>query len=539
MEGMFNCASLLLAICVLPQASIDVIPKPSHVEAMEGSWAPGEGLAIRFDQRVEAEARGLAEWLGARLQQEVSVVREEARIQLSQEIYLDVLEEKGMPESYSMEISADRVHILGVDAAGVLYGTQTLKQVVAPEGPIIFQNCKIEDEPRFRWRGMHLDVGRHLYAVDDVKKLLSWMAFHKLNTFHWHLTEDQGWRIEIKKYPKLTTVGAFRESSPPYGERLGSDETRYGGFYTQDEIRSIVEFAGDLHITVVPEIDMPGHMLAAIAAYPELGNTDIKNYAPKVSSKWGVHRYTLSPKEETFQWVDDVLEEVCDLFPAEYIHIGGDEAPKHQWKESAFAQAVMQREGLKDENALQAYFLGRVSKMLEKRGRKLMGWDEIREGGLAKGATVMVWRGWHNAIEAAGEGHDVIMAPTSHTYFDYYQADPKSELARGPWYECIGGHLNLEKVYSLDPVPKELKGTPGEDHILGTQGQLWTEYGKTWDKVEYLGFPRIAALAEVAWTLPKDKDWADFQKRLKPMLKRYSLGGVRHFDPFAAKSESK
>ncbi|MDF1838613.1 MAG: beta-N-acetylhexosaminidase [Planctomycetota bacterium] len=529
---MFFCASILLAAFSVPQTSIDVIPKPSHMEVLEGSWTPDKGLGIRYDHRLEAEARGLADWLGQRLDQEVQIVREELRIKLPQEIYLDMLEEEGVPESYTMTIDANRVHILGVGAPGAFYATQTLKQVVAPDGPVVFPHCEIEDEPRFRWRGMHLDVGRHLYPVDDVKNLLTWMAFHKLNTFHWHLTEDQGWRIEIKKYPKLTSVGAFRDSTPPYGERLGSDGERYGGYYTQDEIRSIVAFAANLHITVVPEIDMPGHMLAAIAAYPELGNTDIKDYAPKVSSKWGVHRYTLSPKEETFQWVDDVLEEVCDLFPAEYIHIGGDEAPKHQWKESAFAQSVMKREGLEDENALQSYFLARVSKMLEKRGRKLTGWDEIREGGLAKGATVMVWRGWHNAVEAANQGHDVIMAPTSHTYFDYYQADGKSELAKGPWYECIGGHLILQKVYSLDPVPKELKGTPAAQHILGTQGQLWTEYAKTWEKVEYLAFPRIAALSEVAWTQPKDKDWPDFQKRLKPMLKRYTKAGIRHFDPF-------
>ncbi|MCA9000393.1 MAG: beta-N-acetylhexosaminidase [Planctomycetes bacterium] len=527
---------LLLAACFSPQDSIQVIPKPTSVSATDGSWTPEKGLAIRYDHRVEAEAKQLKDWLAGRLGFEVELLREELRKLCPQEIYLDLQEEDDTAESYSLVIEDGRVRIEGVGGAGVFYGIQTLKQLVAPEGPVAFPNCEIEDEPRFRWRGMHLDVGRHTFAAADIEKFLDWMALHKLNTFHWHLTEDQGWRIEVKKYPLLTEVGAFRDSTPPYGDRKGSDGKRYGGFYTQEEVRRIVAHAAALHITIVPEIDMPGHMSAAIAAYPELGNDDIEGYAPKVQSKWGVHRYVLAPKESTFEWVDNVLAEVCELFPGEYVHIGGDEAPKDQWKASAFAQSVMKREGLADEHELQSYFIGRVSKLLEKRGKRLMGWDEIREGGLAEGATVMVWRGWHNAIEAAQQGHDVVMAPTSHTYFDYYQADAQSELARGAWYECIGGNLPLQKVYSLDPVPSELSGKPEEAHILGTQAQLWTEYGKTWEKVEYLAFPRIAALSEVAWTQPDNKDWVDFQKRLKPMLQRYRLGGVRYFEP-AAKEE--
>ncbi len=536
---MLTCAALLLTAFSFPQAQLDVIPKPNQIELREGSWTPAGNFGVRFDGRLKGDAIQLSEWLSKRFGYPVGLVPEDSKIRLDGEVYLDVSDDGGAAESYSLDITEGQVKLIGADIAGAFYGIETLKQCVTQEGIASFPFCRIEDTPRFSWRGLHLDVGRHIYAADDVKKLLDWMAVHKLNTFHWHLTEDQGWRIEIKKYPKLTSVGAYREASPPYGERLGSDETRYGGFYTQEEVKAIVAHAAALHITVVPEIDMPGHMAAAIAAYPELGNTDIEGYAPKVYSLWGVKPYTLAPKEATFEWVDDVLEEVCALFPAEYIHIGGDEAPKTQWKNSPFAQSVMEREGLEDEEALQAYFLARVSTMLAKRGRRLTGWDEIREGGLAEGATVMVWRGWHNAVEAAEQGHDVIMAPTSHTYFDYYQADPKSELARGVWYECIGGHLPLERVYSLDPVPKELKGKPSEAHILGTQGQLWTEYAKTWEKVEYLAFPRVAAIAEVAWTQPKNKDWAGFQTRLKAMLERYEAGGVRHFNPFKAKSGAK
>ncbi|MGB0775742.1 MAG: beta-N-acetylhexosaminidase, partial [Akkermansiaceae bacterium] len=358
------------------------------------------------------------------------------------------------------------------------------------------------------------------------------LAFHKMNTFHWHLTEDQGWRIEIKKYPKLTSVGGYRASTPPYGNRGGSDGKRYGGFYTQAQIKEVVAYAKERHITIVPEIDMPGHMAAAITAYPWLGNDDIPNYKPKVYGLWGVHPYVLAPKEETFKWIDDVLTELCELFPSQYIHIGGDEAPKGQWKQSKFAQKVMKREGCKNEHDLQSYFIGRVEKMLEKKGRKLIGWDEIREGGLSPNATMMLWRGWEHAIASINEGHDVVMAPGSHTYFDHYQYNPAAILSQGPEYEAIGGHRTIQSVYSFNPIPKEFQGTPKAKHVLGCQAQLWTEYMKTWKKVEYRAFPRIAALAEVAWTPQEIRNIDDFMKRLKPTLKRYKKEGVNYFDPF-------
>jgi len=440
-------------------------------------------------------------------------------------------------EGYAVR-STQYVMIEAPTEQGLFYGAQTVRQLLpieifSPEKVSVkwtIPGVEIRDMPRFEWRGMHLDVGRHFFAKEDVKSFIDMLAAHKLNTFHWHLTEDQGWRVEIKKYPKLTEVGAFRDSTPPYGNRGGSDGKCYGGFYTQQEIREIVAYAAERHITVVPEIDMPGHMAAAVASYPEVGNTDIPNYNPKVVCRWGVHPYILAPTETSFQFVEDVLEEVCDLFPSKYIHIGGDEAPKGQWKQSKNAQEVIKREGLHNEHELQSYFIRRVEKILEKQGRRLIGWDEIREGGLSPNATVMSWRGVNGGIASAKEGHDVVMAPNSHTYFDHYQNPAGAELAKGVEFECIGGFLPINKVYSFDPVlPGTL--TPEEQkHVLGVQAQLWTEYMKTWDKVEYMAFPRMAALAEVAWTLPENKDYGAFTDRLGPMRARYKAAGLNAYD---------
>ena len=513
-------------------ARLPVIPLPNKISYQDGFFEPQAGFAIRFEQDMEPFANGLAKQLQEVLGYPIKTARKELRIIYPQELHIS--NQADTPkEGYRLQVTEKRIDLTAGDSSGFQYGGQTLLQALQAGEQARLPLCDIQDEPRFGWRGMHLDVGRHFFAVEEIKKFLVQMAAHKFNVFHWHLTEDQGWRIEIKAYPKLHEVGAFRASSPPYGERLGSDGQRYGGYYTQEEVREVVAFAADLNIVVVPEIDMPGHMSAAIAAYPALGNQDIPDYDPIVQTKWGVHLYTLSPTEETFVWVEAVLNEVCDLFPSQYIHVGGDEAPINQWQASATAQAVMQREGLKDESALQAYFLSRVNKMLLARDRKMLGWDEIRMGGLAKGATVMVWRAWHHAAEAVAEGHDVVMAPTSHTYFDYYQAEPPQELAKGVEFECIGGRLPLQKVYDFEPVPKELLGKPEAKHILGAQGQIWTEYVKTWDKAEYLTFPRAAALAEVVWTQPEHKNWKDFQVRLRPMLERYKKAGVRYFDPFA------
>ena len=439
-------------------------------------------------------------------------------------------------EGYELTVTPTSATIRATEEAGLFYGAVTLAQLLPPE---IFARSaasgvkwslpcvEIEDQPRFKWRGMMLDVGRHFFKIEDIKPLLDAMALHKLNTFHWHLTDDQGWRIEIKKYPKLTEVGAWRDSSPPYGNRNSDDGLRHGGFYTQDEIREIVAYAAVRHITVVPEIEMPGHASAAIASYPQLGNDDMPGFAPKVMTRWGVHPYIFAPKEETFRFLEDVLTEVCELFPSKFIHIGGDEAPKTQWKKSKFAQEVMQREGLKNEEELQSWFVRRIGKFLESKNRRLIGWDEIQEGGLPKTATMMVWRDSKWAEHALSLGNDVVMATTSHTYLDYSQAPATTELAKGVEFETIGGFLPLSKVYSYNPT--FVAKTPAQEkQILGTQGQLWGEYFKSIRKVEYMAFPRLTALAEVAWTPQAARNYDDFLRRLATHNQRLDQLGISH-----------
>ena len=439
-------------------------------------------------------------------------------------------------EGYELTVTPTSATIRATEEAGLFYGAVTLAQLLPPEvfarstasGVKWSLPCvQIEDQPRFKWRGMMLDVGRHFFKIEDIKPLLDAMALHKLNTFHWHLTDDQGWRIEIKKYPKLTEVGAWRDSSPPYGNRNSDDGQRHGGFYTQDEIREIVAYAAVRHITVVPEIEMPGHASAAIASYPQLGNDDMPGFAPKVMTRWGVHPYIFAPKEETFRFLEDVLTEVCELFPSKFIHIGGDEAPKTQWKKSKFAQDVMQREGLKNEEELQSWFVRRIGKFLESKNRRLIGWDEIQEGGLPKTATMMVWRDSKWAEHALSLGNDVVMATTSHTYLDYSQAPAATELAKGVEFETIGGFLPLSKVYSYNPT--FVAKTPAQEkQILGTQGQLWGEYFKSIRKVEYMAFPRLTALAEVAWTPQAARNYDDFLRRLATHNQRLDQLGISH-----------
>jgi len=516
-----------------------IIPLPKEMKANGGSFAFVGETGIRFDKDLEPVAKLFADDLKARSQHDVKLVREELRIMLPSEIRLDL--DASLPlksGGYKLEVTPKGVLVTGKDTAGAWYGTRSIIQMMPALGTGVWATTKgvpipavfITDEPRFAWRGMMLDVGRHYFPVEDIKSFLDWLAFHKLNTFHWHLTEDQGWRIEIKKYPKLTEVGGFRESTPPYDNRNSDDGRKYGGFYTQEQIKEIVAYAATRQITIVPEIDMPGHMAAAIAAYPELGNSDVPGYAPKVQTRWGVHDYTLAPTEETFRFVDDVLTELCQLFPSPYIHIGGDEAPKDQWEKSPRVRELMKKEKMKDGHDVQSYFIKRVEKILEKKGRKLIGWDEIREGGLSPNATVMSWRGEAGGIASAKEGHDVVMASNSHLYFDHYQRPEKEELAKGKQFEAIGGFRPIASVYSYDPVPKAL--TPKEaHHVLGVQAQLWTEYMKDFDKVEYMAFPRIAALAEVAWTPVERKNYDDFRTRLDGILKHYDAAKVNRADP--------
>lgn len=519
--------------------TLPLIPLPVSVKPMEGAFDFSPATVIRYDRSLKAEADLFAADLQALTGALPKTTAEEPGIQFPSEIHLDIDAVADLPAGgYKLEITPKTVVVAGKDSAGVYHGTRSLLQLLPAKGDPTWKDASpeklpalmITDYPRFAWRGMMLDVGRHFYPLEDIKQFIDWMAFHKLNVFHWHLTEDQGWRMEIKKYPKLTEIGAYRDSSPPYGNRKGSDGTRYGGYYTQAQIKDLVAYAAARHITIVPEIEMPGHAAAAIAAYPELGNSDIPGYSPKVMTHWGVHPYTFAPREETFQFLENVLTEVCEMFPSTYIHIGGDEAPKSQWKQSAFAQDLMKREGLRNEEELQSWFIRRIGRFLETKNRSLIGWDEIQEGGLPKTATMMVWRDAKWARHALAQGNDVVMATKSHMYFDYYQASADTELSKGKEYESIGGNLPIEKVYSYNPA-YVAENPAQEKQILGTQAQLWSEYFKDFGKVRYMAFPRIAALAEVAWTPLALKNYDDFLIRLDRVMKHYDGGNVRYTKP--------
>jgi hexosaminidase len=399
----------------------------------------------------------------------------------------------------------------------------------------------IKDYPRFAYRGMMLDVGRYFYPVEYVKQFIDYLALHKMNYFHWHLTEDQGWRIEIKKYPRLTTVGAYRNGTiiGRYPGK-GNDGIRHGGFYTQDQVKDIVAYAAKRYITVIPEIEMPGHASAAIASYPflscfpEESTTHPKNTAwsgdstgKQVQQVWGVQKDVFKPSEETFKFLEDVLDEVIALFPSKLIHIGGDECPKDNWKRSEFCQNLIKEKGLKDEHGLQSYFIQRIEKHLNSKGRSIIGWDEILEGGLAPNATVMSWRGEKGGIESAVQHHNVIMTPNTYVYFDYSQSKVDDSLS-------IGGFIPLKKVYGYEPHPAVLSEEE-KKYILGGQGNMWTEYISTPKKLEYMMFPRASALSEVLWSPKETRQYNDFTRRLVKQFKRYDLWGANyskaHLDP--------
>jgi hexosaminidase len=429
-------------------------------------------------------------------------------------------------ERYGLFVGPHGVWIMGQEA-GQFYALQSFFQMLPAEiknKRVTLPGVDITDEPRFRYRGMHLDVGRHFMPVEFVKKYIDLMAQYKLNYFHWHLTEDQGWRIEIKKYPRLTQIGGYRKESAkdrqlnPY---VG-DNLPHGGFYTQEQVKDVVAYAKARHITVIPEIEMPGHSAAAIAAYPWLA---CKNDKYEVATTWGIFKQTYCPKEETFGFLEDVLAEVIGLFPdSPYIHVGGDEVLKDQWKESPLVQELKAKENLKDENEVQSYFIHRMEKFINSKGKRIIGWDEILEGGVAPNATIMSWRGVKGGIEAAKAKHDVIMTPTDYCYFDFSQGDTRTEPLN------IGGYLPLEKVYSFDPVPKEL--SPDEaKYVIGGQANIWTEYIPGPDKVEYMAFPRLLALAEDVWSQPEAKSYQDFTARLPYQLARLDRQNIGYRIP--------
>ena len=426
-------------------------------------------------------------------------------------------------EGYVLDIAADRITIRARDAAGLFYGGVSLWQLLTAGDarlPVALAAVRIEDAPRFRWRGFMLDSARHIQGVDQIKRLLDQMARHKLNTFHWHLTDDQGWRLQIRKYPKLTEVGAWRTPAGKAGRAADGKPVRYGGFYTQAQAREIVAYARALHITVVPEIELPGHAQAAIAAYPRFGAS---GQAPPVSPDWGVHTWLYGVDDATFGFLEDVLTEVMEVFPSTYIHVGGDEADKYQWRHSPQVQAKRRALGLKDDMALQSWFIKRIEAFLVAHDRRLVGWDEILEGGLPPEATVMSWRGMKGAVEAARQGHDVVSTPSDVVYLNRMQSEEADEPP---------GHdypTPLKAVYDFEPVPPELDAQQAK-HVIGAQANLWTEHVRTEPRVEHMAFPRLSALAEVAWSPRATRDWDGFLARLAPQLRRFERAGVRAAD---------
>ena len=440
------------------------------------------------------------------------------------------IDAKLAPEAYELRVKNGRITIKGGSEAGVFWGRQTLAQIVAQCGERI-PGVLIKDEPAFAYRGAHLDCCRHFFSVDEVKSFIDMIALHKLNVFHWHLTEDQGWRAEIKAYPRLTEVGSVR--SETLVGHYGSEEydgTPYGGFYTQDEMRDVVRYAAERFITVIPEIEMPGHASAALASYPELGCRGA-NYPYKVQTTWGVFPEVFcAGNPETVTFLEKVLDEICDIFPSEYIHIGGDEAPRDEWEKCPKCQALMKEKGFTREAELQSYLVTTIEKYLAEKGRKIIGWDEILEGGVSQSATVMSWRGTEGGIAAAKMGNDVVMTPYTHFYLDYYQTgDPEGNGEP----LGIGGNLPLRKCYSFDPYDQLDESEKA--HIKGIQANMWTEYVPTFDHVQHMVLPRLAALAEVAWSPDKRTEYDDFVDRIvRALLPIYDARGYA-YAPYAFK----
>ena len=538
---LFSC-SLILCSMVSFSQEVNIIPQPVELIKNPGSFVitPKTVLVVgsKADQPTAAFFNlYLMEHFGFKLQIVTNASTNYIQLKSAQNV-------KGLKrEGYSLKSGAKGVLIKGNSAQGTFYGMQTLIQLlpVAKSNNLVIASVTVKDEPRFEYRGAMLDVGRHFFSVQFVKKYIDYLALHKMNYFHWHLTEDQGWRIEIKKYPNLTKVGSIRNGSiiGRYPGK-GSDNTPDAGFYTQEQVKDIVRYATDRFITVIPEIEMPGHSGAAIAAYPMLScfpneKTDIPANMISDKSKqelaagriklvqetWGVHNDVFAPTEYTFKFLEDVIDEVVALFPSKYIHVGGDECPKDAWKRSEFCQQLIKEKGLKDEHGLQSYFIQRMEKYINKKGRTLIGWDEILEGGLAPKAIVMSWRGEAGGIAAAKENHQVIMTPGSHVYLDHAPTEDMDSVT-------IGGLLTTETVYSYEPIPKELNEQQAK-YVLGAQGNVWTEYMAYPSKVEYMIFPRLSALSEVLWSPKESRNWPAFQSKMGTLEERYKIWGAGYF----------
>jgi hexosaminidase len=536
-----SCASVPKTPPLARKAVPAITPRPLRVEARPGSFVLGSATKIWVLEGPNAAAPvagylkdmlsptgldiGVSEW--------TAIPGQAAAPAGGIALRLDDLKDRLGDEGYLLDVGSNGVMIRAAAPAGLFYGVQTLRQLLPAgiEQPAVSGLARtwvlpcvaVEDRPRLAWRGAMLDCSRHFFPKEFVKRWIDILAMNKLNTFHWHLTDDQGWRIEIKRYPRLTEVGAWRVDredkhwNAREAQKPGEAAT-YGGFYTQDDIREIVAYASSRFITIVPEIEMPGHAKGALAAYPEFSCTSGPFSVPP-GGYWPITDVFCPGNDGTFEFLGNVLAEVVDLFPGPFIHVGGDEVDKTEWKRCPKCQARIKAEGLKDEQELQSYFVRRIEKILNAKGRRLVGWDEILEGGLAPQATVMSWRGTEGGIAAAKAGHDVVMSPTSHCYFDYYQGDPSYEPPG------IGGFIPLRKVYSFEAVPEVLTEAEAA-HVLGGQANLWTEYISKGPHAEYMMLPRLAALAEVVWTPKALRSWDDFAARVQGLLARFKAAGM-------------
>jgi hexosaminidase len=518
-------------------ATVDVIPAPARVAPGTGVFGFGAAdtwISTPGDPRVERIARYFSELLEETRGVALHVAASSGDVALPGHpivFRLDPPAPGASPESYAINVSARRVVVSAGDPRGLFYGAVTLWELCTSGGAdsgsshLTLKEMSLSDSPRLAWRGLMLDSARHFQSPRFVMQFIDWMALHKLNVLHWHLTDDQGWRLRIKKYPRLTDVGAWRVPAGPAAVADIDPSTGhprvYGGFYSQDDVRRIVAHAAERNVTVVPEIDMPGHATAAIVAYPQLGVTDHPPTA--VPSDWGIYSNLYNVEESTFAFIDDVLDEVMDLFPGEYVHVGGDEAVKDQWKASPRIQERMRELHIADEQALQGYFIQRVEKHLNAHGRRLIGWDEILEGGIAPDATVMSWRGLDGAVAAATAGHDTVLSPWPTLYLDNRQGAGEDEPPGR------GRLVTLQDVYGFDPLPPAITASQRQ-HVLGLQANVWTEHMRTEDRVAYMTFPRAAAVAEVGWSPPERRDWQGFAARLSSEFARYRAVGLRYSD---------
>ena len=531
MKLFFSILLLSMSLTSSSQSTINLVPYPASIKMMDGNFNFNKSTYFLADKSTIHLANLANEYLKQLYGFTIPIKTKSSAgnyIRFDKKNFKDA-----QANEYHLIADKRKVAITGVNDTALFYGLQTFLQLL-PVQKLAGANYTIPavsiiDYPRFAYRGMHLDVSRHFFNIDFIKKYIDYLSYLKFNNFHWHLTDDQGWRIEIKKYPLLTQKGGFRNGTiTGRYPGTGNDSLRYGGFYTQKEIKEIVAYAAKRYINVIPEIEMPGHASAAIAAYPQLScfpdePTKVLDQTPwagsrkgkQVQQTWGVFEDVFCPSDYTFHFLENVLDEVMALFPSKYIHIGGDECPKESWKRSPFCQKLIAEKGLKDEHELQSYFIEKMEKYINSKGRRIIGWDEILEGGLAPNATVMSWRGEDGGITAAQEHHDVIMTPGDYVYFDHSQSRNDDSVT-------IGGYLPLEKVYNYEPVPEKL--TPQEaSYILGAQANVWTEYIKYPSKVEYTIFPRMSALSEVLWSSKDNRDWKRFSSNLPEIFSRYKL----------------